>query len=175
MKNRSRKACIDLGKRFEKLCEVVDSACSARCNDRYAYRIAHGIKHFKVKSALNTIGINGVKHNFARSVSDTSFYPFDRFKSCILTAALCKNTKHSVDPFYVSRVLKEKKGQTLRQYIISHRLKLSLKLLEATDKSVAEIAGECGFTDASYFTKTFRQNFGMTPKDYRNQYKQDFI
>lgn len=78
-------------------------------------------------------------------------------------------------PFYVSRVLKEKKGQTLRQYIISHRLKLSLKLLEATDKSVAEIAGECGFTDASYFTKTFRQNFGMTPKDYRNQYKQDFI
>ena len=78
-------------------------------------------------------------------------------------------------PFYVSRVLKDKKGQTLRQYIISHRLKFARRLLESTDKSVAEIASECGFTDASYFTKTFRQTFDLTPKDYRNKNKEDFI
>lgn len=78
-------------------------------------------------------------------------------------------------PFYVSRVLKEKKGQTLRQYIIAYRLKLAKRLLEATDKSIADISSECGFTDASYFTKTFRMSFGMTPKDYRNKFKEDFI
>ena len=78
-------------------------------------------------------------------------------------------------PFYVSRVLKETKGQTLRQYIISYRLKLAKRMLELTDKSVAEIAEECGFTDASYFTKTFRTTFGMTPKDYRAGFKEDFI
>ena len=32
-----------------------------------------------------------------------------------------------------------------------------------------------GFTDASYFTKTFRQTFGMTPKEYRNKFKEEFI
>lgn len=78
-------------------------------------------------------------------------------------------------PFYISNVLKNAKGQTLRQYIISYRLKMAKSMLECTAKSVAEIAEECGFSDASYFTKTFRQTFGETPKDYRNRFKEDFI
>ena len=78
-------------------------------------------------------------------------------------------------PFYVSTVLKEAKGQTLRQYIIAYRLKAAKRLLELTAKSINEIAEETGFTDASYFTKTFRTTFGMTPKDYRNKFKEDFI
>lgn len=78
-------------------------------------------------------------------------------------------------PFYVSRVLKETKGQTLRQYIISYRLKAAKRLLEFTQKGINEIAEECGFKDASYFTKTFRSAFGMTPKDYRAGFAKDFI
>ena len=77
-------------------------------------------------------------------------------------------------PFYVSRVLKETKGQTLRQYIISYRLKAAKRLLEFTQKSINEIAEECGFKDASYFTKTFRSAFGMTPKDYRAGFANPF-
>ena len=78
-------------------------------------------------------------------------------------------------PFYVSRMLKERKGMTLRQYIIAYRLKCAKRLLELSDKSAAEIAEECGFTDASYFAKTFKAAFGMTPKEYRNSFKEDFI
>jgi two-component system response regulator YesN len=78
-------------------------------------------------------------------------------------------------PFYVSRMLKERKGITLRQYIINYRLKNAKRLLELTDKSAAEIAQECGFTDASYFAKTFKSAFGMTPKEYRNGFKDEFI
>ena len=78
-------------------------------------------------------------------------------------------------PFYISKVLKDCKGTTLRQYIIAYRLKLAKKLLEESGKSVNEISEECGFNDPSYFTKTFKSAFGMTPKDYRNQTKEDFI
>lgn len=78
-------------------------------------------------------------------------------------------------PFYISKVLKAAKGQTLRQYIIAYRLKLAKSLLISTSRSIAEIADECGFTDASYFTKTFRAAFGKTPKEYRNEFKEDFI
>jgi two-component system response regulator YesN len=78
-------------------------------------------------------------------------------------------------PFYVSRMLKDKKGITLRQYIISYRLKAAKRMLELTQKSMAEIAEEVGFTDASYFTKTFRQAFGITPKEWRNKFKKEFI
>lgn len=78
-------------------------------------------------------------------------------------------------PFYVSRVLKEKKGITLRQYIISYRLKAAKRMLEHTKMTMSEIAEETGFTDASYFTKTFRQTFGVTPKEWRNKFKEEFI
>lgn len=78
-------------------------------------------------------------------------------------------------PFYVSKVLKDSKGMTLRQYIISYRLKAAKRLLELTERSAAEIAEECGFTDASYFAKTFKSAFGETPKEYRNKFKEDYI
>jgi AraC-like DNA-binding protein len=78
-------------------------------------------------------------------------------------------------PFYISKVLKDRKGTTLRQYIIAYRLKLAKKLLSESAKSVNEVSEECGFNDPSYFTKTFKSAFGMTPKEYRNLSKDDFI
>ncbi|MBQ2793432.1 MAG: helix-turn-helix transcriptional regulator [Clostridia bacterium] len=78
-------------------------------------------------------------------------------------------------PFYVSKMLKDKKGITLRQYIISYRLKLACEMLRYTAKSINEIAEECGFTDASYFTKTFKAAYGETPKAYRGKYDNDII
>ena len=78
-------------------------------------------------------------------------------------------------PFYISNVLKETKGMTLRQYIIAYRLKLSKRMLRETEKTTGEIAEACGFTDASYFTKTFKSAFDQTPKDYRNNFKDKFI
>jgi AraC-like DNA-binding protein len=78
-------------------------------------------------------------------------------------------------PFYVSRLIKEKKGVTLHQYIIAHRLKIAKSYLETTKKSIADIAVETGFTDASYFTKSFKGAFGISPKDYRASFKEEFI
>ena len=78
-------------------------------------------------------------------------------------------------PFYVSRMLKEKKGITMRQYVIAYRFKAAKRMLELTDKSIGEIADECGFTDASYFAKTFKSTFGITPKEYRNSFADKFI
>ena len=74
-------------------------------------------------------------------------------------------------PFYVSRMLKDKKGITLRQYVIAYRFKAAKRLLELTDKSIGEIAEECGFTDSSYFAKSFKATFGITPKEYRNSFE----
>lgn len=78
-------------------------------------------------------------------------------------------------PFYVSTVIKEKRGVTLRQYVIAYRLKLAKSMLAFTDKTVAEIAEETGFTDASYFTKSFKAALGETPKEWRQKNKQDYI
>lgn len=78
-------------------------------------------------------------------------------------------------PFYVSQMLKKKLGITLKQYVIAYRLRTARALLETTEKTTAEIAEATGFTDASYFTKTFKSSFGQTPKDYRNEHKVETI
>ena len=78
-------------------------------------------------------------------------------------------------PFYVSKVLKDKKGITLKQYIIKYKLKVAAALLENSEKTINEIAEETGFTDASYFTKSFKSVFGETPKEYRNRFKGGFV
>ncbi len=78
-------------------------------------------------------------------------------------------------PFYINNVIKASRGVTLRQYIISYRLKLAKYMLEVTNKSVAEVGEAVGFSDASYFTKTFREAFGETPKAYQKRFKDEFI
>lgn len=78
-------------------------------------------------------------------------------------------------PFYISKMLKDRRGETLKQYIIGYRMKVAKRMLELTDKTVGEIAEELGFSDASYFTKSFKASFGMTPKEYRNERGENYL
>lgn len=55
------------------------------------------------------------------------------------------------------------------QYLRQFRVQKAEELLRAADWSVAEIGAQCGFQDASYFTKTFRDLKGVTPSEYRRR------
>ena len=57
------------------------------------------------------------------------------------------------------------------QYLIRYRISRACILLKDTDLSVLEIASCCGFESPSYFSKTFRQHVGCTPRTYRSRYQ----
>ncbi len=78
-------------------------------------------------------------------------------------------------PFYISKMLKEKKGITLHQYVIAYRMKAAKNLLRYTARTVNEISDATGFSDPSYFTKSFKAQVGMTPKEYRAQFEDELI
>lgn len=59
--------------------------------------------------------------------------------------------------------------QSPMEYLIGYRLRMAKKLLETTDMPVTEVALNCGFNSPSYFTKQFRENFGITPKACRKE------
>ena len=48
------------------------------------------------------------------------------------------------------------------------RLRHASLLLRGTSKTVAEIAGECGFEDPSYFARVFKRKYGAPPNQCRN-------
>ncbi|MDR1732063.1 MAG: AraC family transcriptional regulator [Synergistaceae bacterium] len=56
-------------------------------------------------------------------------------------------------------------------YLRKIRINNALALLEVSDKSICEISGEVGFGDQNNFAKQFRLNTGMTPTQYRNQFR----
>ena len=53
------------------------------------------------------------------------------------------------------------------QYVRQYRIEQAAKLLTTTEYSVSTIAEQCGFSDLSYFTKTYRELTGLPPLQYR--------
>ncbi len=54
------------------------------------------------------------------------------------------------------------------EYLIAYRIERACRKLIGTDKSVTDIAFECGFNDLSYFIKTFKEQKGVSPGVFRN-------
>ncbi len=61
-------------------------------------------------------------------------------------------------------------GQTCHNYITSLRLARAYQLLRITDKSISEIAAECGFFDSSHFAQKCQEFFGIPPLAIRRQH-----
>lgn len=57
------------------------------------------------------------------------------------------------------------------RYITVVRINAARRLLETTDKLVADIAAETGFWDQSHLTKLFKRERGMTPGEYRRRHR----
>ena len=55
------------------------------------------------------------------------------------------------------------------QYLKQYRIMRAAQLLQTTGKTAAEISGLCGFQDQSYFTRSFREQMGKTPAEYRGR------
>lgn len=55
------------------------------------------------------------------------------------------------------------------EYLRIVRLKKATELLKDTDLNISEIAYKVGFNDPDYFTKCFKEQFGMTPRQFRNE------
>ena len=52
-------------------------------------------------------------------------------------------------------------------YLTEYRLSYAVKLLTETEKSITEIAMDCGFSNASYFGKQFKKAYSVTPLQFR--------
>ena len=77
------------------------------------------------------------------------------------------SNKYAVNKNYLSTRFHKEVGMTVTDYINLTRVRRSLKLLSGTNLSMPEIAERCGFSDANYYTRTFRKIHGTTPTEYR--------
>ena len=69
----------------------------------------------------------------------------------------------------LNRKVKSITGINTAAYIKQTRLVHAQMLLRDPEKTIGYIVLMCGFESSSYFTKTFKEKFGMTPSEYRKK------
>lgn len=69
----------------------------------------------------------------------------------------------------LSRIFRSITGMSCIDYVIEFRLSKALDMLRSSDISVIEIAYETGFNNISYFNRTFKKHFNVTPTEYRKK------
>jgi two-component system response regulator YesN len=74
-----------------------------------------------------------------------------------------------VHPSHLSRLFRERTGATFSEYVTSVRMNKAKKLLTGSALKVYEIAEQIGYLSVPHFNTTFKNLFGMTPKEYRDK------
>ncbi|RMB56731.1 response regulator [Dokdonia sinensis] len=64
------------------------------------------------------------------------------------------------------RKLKALTGLSATEFVRSQRLKLAAQLLKKSDINVSQVGYSVGFNNHSYFTKCFKEQYGIAPSDY---------
>ncbi len=76
-----------------------------------------------------------------------------------------------INKYYLERIFKEQFGTSIISYLLGIRITHAKRLLRFTDKSVEQIGAECGIYPLYYFSRMFKQTEGISPTEYRMQWK----
>nr|WP_245347552.1 helix-turn-helix domain-containing protein [Cohnella lubricantis] len=77
-----------------------------------------------------------------------------------------------VNSSYLTKTFKKEVGLTVTNYITSIRMQRAKKLLTADNAfAISRIAEIVGYSDVSYFSKSFKKYTGVSPSEYENVHK----
>lgn len=75
-----------------------------------------------------------------------------------------------ISPNYLSDLFKKHTGMKFSDYLQEVRMEKSKQYLLDIHYKVGDVSELVGFSDARYFSSTFRKRFNMTPLEFRNRY-----
>ena len=77
-----------------------------------------------------------------------------------------------ISPGHLSRVFRQDMDMTIQEYIQKFRVERAANLLKYSEASLTEISDYVCFHSQSHFGNAFKRYMRMTPKQYRDQYKE---
>ena len=168
---------IDL---YRKLLKLLVSNADAQENAEQIYEKLHvptlqtdekGWKHMQMEfvSVFRRLAAseNTPSGRMEQTVEKVCKYVKEHLSDDLSLVLLADLTDHS--PTYLSRMFKEVKGIGYNDYVIECRMEHAASLLHDTKQPLSDIAAQIGYASSSYFIRSFRKIFGMTPIEYRKE------
>lgn len=78
----------------------------------------------------------------------------------------------NISQSHFMKYFKNTMGTSFIDYLNEYRLTMASRLLVSSDSSILTIAEEVGYDNLSYFNRTFKKRFAMTPREYRTHQQQ---
>jgi len=74
--------------------------------------------------------------------------------------------RFSYHPKYLSATFKKMVKVNFSEYLCARRLEHACRLIESGVENVNQLAEQCGYSDPLYFSKAFKNRYGVPPKKY---------
>lgn len=104
--------------------------------------------------------------NAHKLVTETITYIRTNYSQRLSLEGIAKNV--FTNKYTLSRIFKEMTRQTVIEYVNAFRCRQAARLIH-DGALISESARLCGFSNMSFFTKTFKQYIGCLPSEYRKR------
>ena len=100
-----------------------------------------------------------------RTVSLVEQYIQEHYKEPLSLDVLAERVFRT--PHYLSSIFVQEKGIGINKYIKNVRMEKAKELLKETNMKISDICEQIGYGSVSYFCRSFRNEYGVTPEQYR--------
>ncbi len=66
---------------------------------------------------------------------------------------------------YLCRIFRRSEGCSPERYLLRYRMAVAQRLLRSADYTVGEVAFLCGYTDAAQFSRMYKKEYGIPPRE----------
>ena len=106
-------------------------------------------------------------------IYQTVSYIAGHFKEDLSLERLAKDI--GVNKYTISKVFSVTFHKNFNQYLNEQRIHYACSMLEYSDCPITQIAFEAGFQSQRTFNRSFQEIYNMTPREYRNRYKERYL
>ncbi|MFV0440887.1 MAG: helix-turn-helix transcriptional regulator [Lachnospirales bacterium] len=123
-------------------------------------------EHFAYDEYFNKVVLYFKENELNGYVKKTLLYTLDSFKDSSLSLDSMAN-RLSITKMHLSRVFKESTNLTYLVFLHKIRLYNAKVYVLGSDMKIKDVTKQCGYDDPHYFTKVFKKEYQITPRQYR--------
>lgn len=133
-------------------------------NKRSCTQITMGLLFLQLLNYMDKMEAGGSKYDTEFTAAVLSYID-DRYRDGSL-AELAEQMGYDV--YWLSREIKRRTGKTYKELLQRKRMQQAVYLLGTSTIPVTDVIESVGYDNTSYFYRKFRERYGMSPKEYRD-------